>query len=43
MLSFATFGSPEVYEGEDYLALKQNYLMCFKTGQTIQLFFYYYY
>lgn len=39
MLSFATFGSPEVYEGEDYLALKQNYLMCFKTGQTIQLFF----
>lgn len=39
MLSFATFGDPEVYEGEDYLALKQNYLMCFKIGQSIQLFF----
>lgn len=39
MLSFATFGGPEVYEGENYFALKQNFLMYFKTGQTIQLFF----
>lgn len=39
MLSFAAFGGPEVYEGEDYLALKRNYLMCFKTGQSIRLFF----
>lgn len=35
----ATLGGTEVCEGGDYLALKQSYLMCFKTGQAIQLFF----
>lgn len=33
-----TFGGSEVYEGEDYLAFKQNHLMCFKIGQTTYFF-----